>query len=943
MGLSAPKTKVACFGLFKAEFEQRLLTKGGLRVRLQDQPFQVLALLLERPGEIVTRDDIRQKLWSADTYVEFDDGLNTAIKKLRLAVGDVADNPRFIETVPRHGYRFIAPVTFQVFDPGGSTGPGAAPSEDSLITVRERSSLTIEKSSHRRTHFLAYLLFVALLGWVSYVYWHAKTRHAAANEAVGSPATKIRPRRTVAVLGFRNASARPDFVWVSTAISEMLSTELSAGEKLRIVPEENVVRSRLELGLSDSDSLGKETLSKLGKDLGTDLVVLGSYVTQGKAGQVRIRLDFRLQNVHPGETIAEESVSGTEGELFELVSVAGSRLRGQLGIPDLSSEEAVGLRASLPADARVARLYSEGLGRLRVFDGMGARDALLKTVAADPQFALAHSALAETWTMLGYDDKAREEGKRAFDLSDGLSRPDRLFIEGTYHQTTKEWGRAIEIFTTLFDSYSDNPDYGLRLASALTAGAKPKEAIVLLAKLDKLPLSAEDPRIDISRSEALLAAGDLKQAQATAATAAEKARRSGARLLFAQALDRESGAFLDLGDLTRAIDLASEEKKIYASVGNKFGVAAALSVVGSAQWYQGKMDDAVRTLEAAQRVDTEVGNRRGSAEALSYIGAGRAQKGDLLGARIAFEEAIAISREINAKGGAAGALSELAWTYLSEGNLRKARELYEETVETYRSMGSRTGECNALEQLGLLLVIQGNLANAETTLGQALEIAHQTGDKIATRTIFRNQGILAFMRGNMTEARNHFTDALQLFTDASSGSTETAFLKMWLAKIDLAEGHAAEAEGSVRAARQQFQTSHDVAAVAQSSAVLIEALLAQSKRAEAEREVDSGLTLVRHCPFFDESIQLKITLAQVTAVGGKIPVARRDLSEALAQAKRHGFPEDEFQAALSLGELEMRSNNVSAGREQLRALEKSATARGFLFFAHKASLAASRR
>src|SRR6267142_6805180 len=100
MELSAPRAKVARFGLFEADLERRVLTKTDIRVRLQDQPFHVLALLLERPYEIVTREEIQKKLWPADTYVAFDDGLNTAIKKLRLALGDTADNPRFIETFP---------------------------------------------------------------------------------------------------------------------------------------------------------------------------------------------------------------------------------------------------------------------------------------------------------------------------------------------------------------------------------------------------------------------------------------------------------------------------------------------------------------------------------------------------------------------------------------------------------------------------------------------------------------------------------------------------------------------------------------------------------------------------------------------------------------------------------------------------------------------------
>src|ERR1700730_8028972 len=97
-------------GLFKIDLEAGQLYKSGRRVALQEQPFRVLTLLLQRHGELVTRQDLQTQIWPADTYVGFDEGLNTAIRKLRTAFGDSADNPRFIETVPRRGYRFIAPV-----------------------------------------------------------------------------------------------------------------------------------------------------------------------------------------------------------------------------------------------------------------------------------------------------------------------------------------------------------------------------------------------------------------------------------------------------------------------------------------------------------------------------------------------------------------------------------------------------------------------------------------------------------------------------------------------------------------------------------------------------------------------------------------------------------------------------------------------------------------
>jgi len=108
--MAADRTKLARFGLYEIDLVSGELRKEGTRVRLQEQPFQVLAMLLERPGEMVTREEMRTRLWPCDTFVDFDHGLNTAVNKLREALGDAAANPRFVQTVARRGYRFIAPV-----------------------------------------------------------------------------------------------------------------------------------------------------------------------------------------------------------------------------------------------------------------------------------------------------------------------------------------------------------------------------------------------------------------------------------------------------------------------------------------------------------------------------------------------------------------------------------------------------------------------------------------------------------------------------------------------------------------------------------------------------------------------------------------------------------------------------------------------------------------
>lgn len=164
--------RVVRFGMFEVDLAAGELRKNGARVRLQEQPFQVLALLLEHPGEVVTREDVRQKLWPADTYVDFDHSLNTAINKLREALGDSAGSPRYVETLARRGYRFLAPVEPVEPQAAGQTPdhPPAA-GRDRKAALHPELHVPLPRRGLTRTLFglvqLMYLIFyvVALLHW----------------------------------------------------------------------------------------------------------------------------------------------------------------------------------------------------------------------------------------------------------------------------------------------------------------------------------------------------------------------------------------------------------------------------------------------------------------------------------------------------------------------------------------------------------------------------------------------------------------------------------------------------------------------------------------------------------------------------------------------------------------------------------------------------------
>ncbi len=172
---SSPAGRIVRFGAFEADLSAGELRKSGRRIRLQEQPFQILALLLERPGEVITREEVRQKLWAADTFVDFDHSLNTAIKKVREALGDSASSPRFVETIARRGYRFLAPVEWADASPKPADGPPGKPTDIPAQSIDPELEVPLPRRGVTRVLFgliqIMYLAFyVVALFLLRYVY-----------------------------------------------------------------------------------------------------------------------------------------------------------------------------------------------------------------------------------------------------------------------------------------------------------------------------------------------------------------------------------------------------------------------------------------------------------------------------------------------------------------------------------------------------------------------------------------------------------------------------------------------------------------------------------------------------------------------------------------------------------------------------------------------------
>ncbi|MGB8062172.1 MAG: protein kinase, partial [Candidatus Sulfotelmatobacter sp.] len=582
---------------------------------------------------------------------------------------------------------------------------------------------------HRESLTTAILILAVTAGlgiWAARRLW--KQKNAAEPPA---SALHVRIRPSVAILGFKNLSSRPDTAWISTALSEMLTAELAAGEQLRTVPDETVARTKIDLGLSDVESLPPDILTQVRKNLASDFIILGSYLDTGKEKGGRIRLDLRLEDTVKGETVAAVSETGTETTIIDLVSQAGARLRQQFGLEKLSQIESDGVRAELPLNPEPIRFYSQGLAKITAFDALSARELLSHAVAADPSFPLAHSELARTWSSLGYDSNAQQEAKKALDGAGHLSREKHLLVEARFYETSKNWGKAIEAYQTLFNFFPDNLEYGLQLANAETAGGRGKDALKILATLDGLgEQTKENPRIDLARSEAAGSLGDHKLRRDTAELAAQKAGQQGARLLVAQARDSECRALADLGENEKAKSICEEARQIYEAAGDRSGLERTLHEMAEVPINQGDFAAAEKLYSQALTLARAIGNQKGQARELLDLGVISVKKGDFVTAQRFYDETFRIYQKAGDKYGMASVMGDTGIMLRAQGKLHDALNHFQKTFELSNEVGHRVSAAQALGAIGDVLLDEGDLAGGHKMYQQELNTMRETGGKV---------------------------------------------------------------------------------------------------------------------------------------------------------------------------------------------------------------------
>jgi len=609
-------------------------------------------------------------------------------------------------------------------------------------------------------------------------------------------------RRSLAVLGFQNLSNDNNAAWIGTALTEMVATQIAAGERTRVAPSETVEQVKRDIHAADVRTWSRDQLQRLRRNLNVDYFVTGSYLDHSDQTGSELRVYVRLQNAKTGEIVAASTENGATTALPNLIYAAVDDLLRNGG------EAAAGLGRSAHALASFtnpesARLYAEGLERARHFDYAAASELFAKAVAADPGNPLAHSAYGSALMALGYEEKSKQQAKLAYDSSASLTREERFNIEARYHSATHDYLSAVANYRTLFELFPDNVDYGVRLAAAQTSSGKPKEALETIAAVRaRLTPKETDPRVEVAEARAAALQSDNKRALDAATRASQAAGRMNARSEVAEAERVRGDALYELDRLDEALTAYKTAEKIDTDLGDQFGKASVLIRQSRIYFKQGNFVLNQQYNENALAIFRKIGNRSAEAPVLNNLALSLRQQGDWEGSLKMTEHSIAIFRELNDGFGAAGGLNNAGNILRHMDRPAEARRNFEEALAIARQLNDKAQITRSTVTLASLDSDSGDLIPAMERLRQALAMA--SNSRGLRMLVLQHLGELQIYRGDFDAALESLNASQDLARQLKAAEFE-ADTKLMLATILASRKDRASADKLISEARAYYK------------------------------------------------------------------------------------------------------------------------------------------
>jgi eukaryotic-like serine/threonine-protein kinase len=920
------------FGDFELEPEERRLSGSGKPIALTPKVFDTLVLLVERAGHVVSKDELMRVLWPRG-YVD-ESNLTKHIWLIRRALGEGDHESRFIETIPKHGYRFVAPVTtsepvpVEATDvmpperllPVTATVPTVAdPVASPVGTAEPGHAPEIARGFPLRKLHLPWILALGVAALLIIVIaWRLHTRQLA--EPIAG-----QPGRAVAFVGFSNLSRNAKDAWIAPALTEMLGAELNVADDLHVVPDELVRDASIDVGPPAAGGYAPQTLARLRRRLDADYVVSGSYLVSGDADNAPLRVDIALQDARNGAVLASVSSQSSLGELTELVAKMGVRLRDKLGSRPPAGSALSLVANEQPPNIDVARRMGFALDALQHYDPARARDELIEAIAQAPGYAPAYTYLAQAWSALGYHDKALAAAGQAAQNAANLPLEQRLLTEAVLESARSDWAKAVDAWQALSKLKPLNPEYRLHQIEAEIAANKAAQAQLTLDDLRRLPDVAGDARVELAAARLAAALDDAKADDEHAERALHLAQQHDAVGLVADALLELAAAQTRLGQRDTARMNLGTAIEGYRSIRNPRGEAAARRALAAVLAYLNRGQDAREEYQRALALDQSVGDIGGVARIYRDLCEMLWVSGDRDGAQAAARHSLALSRET-------GDLHLQAWTLRALATIASDEAVSDEVMQEYREVtaltersGDRGGHVWSLATYADSERLRGELDQAHTTCEQSNAEAKTLSDpQFAVYSGF-TCALVAADRGETVVA----TNALQAVMHQAASIGDAIYsnnAQMMLAQLDMDQRQWAAGRDKLREASRGFAAAELRTGEADAQALL--ALCAQALGDAAERDaaVDRARTLRQAMTSRQEVYVVDIALAQV---GTRADAGTVEKLLALASdAEQRRFIPWALEARLAAWRL-LQMRGTGATDELRGEIEKAARAHGF--------------
>ncbi len=451
------------FGIFELDLKTGELRKAGVLVHLPPQPFKILALLASRPGQLLTREEIQQHVWGGETFVDFEQGLNFAIKRIRDALGDDAETPRYVETLPRRGYRFIYPVDVQAIHelPLLTTGPRA---------IREsplRKHGIVAASGGALVAIVAVLLAFNVAGLRDRLGGMVGAGSARPREGTALPYPRI---QSIAVLPLENLSGDKEQEYFADGMTEALITDLGKISALRVISRTSVMRYKQT----------KKPLPEVARELNVDAVVEGSVMRSGG----RVRITANLLHAPTDRHLWSASYERDLEDSLALQSAVAREIARQIQVKVTPREQSrLASRRAVNPEAYQDYLMGVYHGWKTTPDGHRlAIEYFQKAIGKDPEFALGYAGLAFVYL---YQRRrpasergpaARAAAMKALELDPNLGEAHRAWAQVKY-QIDWGWKEAEEEFKRAIELSPNDANAHHEYSHFLTAMGRPEESL----------------------------------------------------------------------------------------------------------------------------------------------------------------------------------------------------------------------------------------------------------------------------------------------------------------------------------------------------------------------------------------------------------------------------------------------------------------------------------